>query len=372
MPNKNIIYLTIAFAILFFGFTAIQQYTTSYFSEIGNENGGFIVLIIIYSSFLISTISASFVIKKISLKKSMLISSFFYIAYGASLILQIIPIIYLAAIFVGAFAGLLWTSQNSYLIKFSKRKEYGKNAGMFNSVFSLLNFAGVLIAGLLIPFFSYRVTFLIMIAVSLPSLIFFYKIKDSKDEIKFSFKTFKETVSNVKLLRLSTLWFSQSIIAGLVLVMVPLDIISIVGKDFLLLVSLFYIIPFLFSFSLGKFSDKIGRPKMILLSLFVMILSLFIFYVADSFLTLIIGIILITLTFATLRTMSLAFVGDLTTEKNLEYFSSLSWFMYNLGIVTSFFLAFFIRTKITYLICLIISVAVLINLIQYLKEDIKR
>ena len=52
--NKQILWLSLGFFFIFFGYNAVQQYITSFFSERGVPEIGFQSLIIVYLSFLIS------------------------------------------------------------------------------------------------------------------------------------------------------------------------------------------------------------------------------------------------------------------------------------------------------------------------------
>jgi MFS family permease len=366
--DKNIIYLTLAFSILFFGFSAIMQYSTTYFSYLGITYVGFISLILIYLALSLSSVFSFVVVNRLGLKNSMMFASVFYFLGGLGLVLGNVTFIYISSILNGIAGGMLWNSYSCYLLRASKINEYGKNSGFIGSIRSFFNPAGIFIAGILITVLPIRTTFVILMALASLSIVFFSKLKDFNEKIKFDFKELGKTFTDIKLLRISTIWISLSTINGLSIALIPLSILGILGKNFLWLMVIFYVIPIPLSFYIGKISDMLGRPKMIIILFILMIVGMFALYVADSIVLILIGIAILGVVSSASSVISTPLIGDLACKNNLRYFSSLSWFSTSMGFVVSLILGLLVRSNVTYLICIAISILTLAIAIPALKK----
>ena len=267
--NKNILYLGIAFLLIAIGFNGVQQYLTSYFSDLGYISIGFNSLIIIYFFFAISSPISSIFVSKYGAKKSMILASIFYSLFIFSVIDKNILLIYLSSALLGIAAALIWTGQGTYLIRASEKTNFGKNAGIFTTTFFLGTAIGIFTLGFLIEKISFQLSFTIFLLFPLLGFLTFFKLKDIKtnQQIKNRFNLVKKSIKSLTALKLSSIWFSQSFVFGLSLGLIPLTIKNILGITFVsILLPLFYIMPILFSYLFGKQSDKIGRGKSIFFS----------------------------------------------------------------------------------------------------------
>jgi len=61
--NRNILFLSLAFLLIFFGFDGIQHYITISLTEHGFPDLGFVSLIIVYSVFTIANPVAAMVVR---------------------------------------------------------------------------------------------------------------------------------------------------------------------------------------------------------------------------------------------------------------------------------------------------------------------
>jgi len=369
--NKEIKILSLAFLFIFLGFNGVQQYVTSFFSEAGIIEVGFHSLILIYLFITLFEPFSAFFVSKYGTKISMLIGSFLFFIFIISLLSKSIYLIYLTSALLGCGASLLWMGQGSFLIKKSETNSYGKNSGFF-SVFQFLgSFMGLLILGFLIKKISFKISFLFFSFLPLIGFFLIFYLKNLKVEEKINrFRFIKKSITSLTLLKLSTFYFSIQFIFGLVIGVIPIQIKNIVGIDYVgILSSLFFILPVIFSYSLGKLSDIKGRKLMIFLSYGIIIISLSILYFSNSAFFLILGIILIALNSAILRPLSFSLVGDFTTKQNLEFVLALFWIFQNLGIVTALIISgiFIIQIKTIYLLSIFITIVSFLIVFPLLK-----
>src|SRR3989338_5610175 len=182
--NRNVKLLSAGFLLIFFGFDGIQQYVTTFFDEAGVKQVGFISLIVLYSVFTIVNPIGAVVISKIGAKRSMIGAVLFYTLYCFSLLTTSPALIYLASVLLGAFGAVLWTAQNSYLIRASDAAAYGRNAGFFSTLFATGAASGVLLMGLLLPALGYRGGFALFAFVPLVALLFLFRLEDIRMEEK--------------------------------------------------------------------------------------------------------------------------------------------------------------------------------------------
>lgn len=372
MMNKEIKFLSLGFLLIFFGYNATQQYLTTYFSTLGSQDLGFRSLILIFLSFLLSGPLSALVVAKYGAKKSMIIASLFYFLFIASLTTRDL-FIYFTSILVGVAASILWTGQNSYLVKASDEKNYGENSGFFNSALTLGSACGILMLGFLINTFNFKLSFLIFSTLPLIGLILLSQLKAQKVEQKTNqLKLIKKSIKSISALKLSAFYFAFSFVFGLVLGLVPLEIkntlsITYVGP----LTFIFWIMPILFSYISGKISDIKGRKIMIMSAYIFGSLGLASLYFLQSSILLIVAIVLLALSYAIFRPMSFALVGDVSTERNLIPLTALFWMAQNIGVLFALVISSQIQTSVIYLISIGVIISSLAVLFSFFKLDFK-
>ena len=373
--SREIKILSLAFLLMFFGFNGVQQYVTTYFSEAELFKVGFRSLILIYLFFTLFDPLSAILVSKYGAKKCMILGSLFYSLFILSLLTKSIFLIYFASALLGIAASFLWTGQNSYLIRASDEKSYGANAGFFSSLQSLGSALGVLILGVLIGKFLFKIPFLIFSIFPIIGLLVISKIKDLKVEEKINrFKLIKKSILSKTALRLSTFWFALQFTYGLTIGVIPIEIKNILGVSFIgVLSSLFYISPIFFSYFLGRLSDIMGRGKMIILSYALVIIGLISLYFSNISIFLIAGVILLALNISLMRPISYALVGDVSTKNNLEFLTALFWMVQNVGVVSALFLSQIFQAEIRtlYLISILVMVISLMILLPLLRLGIE-
>src|SRR4030042_409442 len=99
--SKEIKILSFSFFVIFFAYNGVQQFLTSFFLDRGLLWAGFLVLILIYSSLLISNLFSGFIVSRLGAKKSLVLGSIFYSLFIFSLISNNLALIFLASVLLG-------------------------------------------------------------------------------------------------------------------------------------------------------------------------------------------------------------------------------------------------------------------------------
>lgn len=374
--NKQIKILSLSFLFIFLGFTGVERHITAFFSEAGAVDVGFYSLILIYLFFILFDPLSAIFVSKYGAKRCMILASVFYSLFILSLLSKSTFLIYLASALLGIAASFLWTGQNSYLIRASDEKSYGANAGFFISLQSLGAASGVLFLGFLIAIFYFKLPFLFFSIFPLIGFILLFQLNDIRVEEKIShFKLLRKSITSKTALRLSIIWFSLHFIFGLTIGIIPIQIKNILGISYIgILSSLFFILPITLAYLVGKLSDIKGRRKMIIVSYVLLIMGLFSLYLSGNIPFLIIGVVLLALTWTILRTVTSALVGDVTAKSNIEFLVALFWMVQNIGVVSALLLSQIFKAEIRtlYLISIFVVATSLIILLPLLKLKIEK
>lgn len=374
--SKQVKILSLAFLFIFLGFNGVQSYVTTYFSEGNLVEVGFRSLILIYLFFFLFDPIAAIFISKYGARKCMVLSSLFYSIFIVSLLSKSVPFIYISSSLLGVAASFLWTGQNSYLIRASEKRFYGTNAGFFSSFQSLGSALGVLFLGFLIAGFYFKLPFLIFSAFPIVGFLLLFKLKDIKVEEKLDrFKLVKRAITSKTAWQLSTIWFSFMFVYGLIIGIVPLEIKNTIGVSYIgLLSSLFYIMPILFAYIFGRISDIKGRKTMIIYGYLLCIIGLTFLYLSQGAVLLVLGVVLLALNYSIIRPATMALVGDVATQSNLEFLTALFWMVQNVGVVLALLVSGLFLTKTIYLISIFaigISLIIILPLLRLKTEKIK-
>ena len=374
--SKDIKLLSLSFLFIFLGFNGVQQYITTFFSDMGAIDLGFQSLILIYIFFILFDPLSAVFVSKYGAKRCMIISSIFYSIFIISLLSKSAIFIYFGSSLLGIASSLLWTGLNSYLIRASDKNYYGANSGFFNSFQSLGSALGIFILGFLISVFLFNTSFLIFSVFPIFGFLLLFGLKDlkAKQEINH-FRLIKKSITSITALKLSSLWFTVYFVYGLVIGIIPLEIKNILGVSYIgILSSLFYILPIFLSYYFGKLSDIKGRKSMIIFSYILLIISLIFLCFSSQAIFLILGIALLALNRTIMRPITFALVGDVTTEDNLEFLTALFWMVQNIGVVCALLLSQIFKLEVItlYLISILIIIGSFIILLPLLRLDTEK
>ena len=138
VARYNVVVVSVAFLVVFSAYNALQNVATSLFPNgLGNES-----LSVLYGTCALSVFFAPPVLELLGTKYTMVLGAALYVVYMLSLI-QIVPAVVLALSTVIGFGDIiLWTAVGVFIAQNSSRAEYGRNSGLFWSIFQLCNIVG--------------------------------------------------------------------------------------------------------------------------------------------------------------------------------------------------------------------------------------
>lgn len=310
---------------------------TSIAARGGNPEAGFWSLLLIYTTFAVSSLPAAWVSGRIGYKRAMILGSLAYTIYIASLAVANIPLLLVSSIFVGVGAATLWVAQGECLVAISDKKRIGEASGIFLSFWSVSSIASIVLMGVFLDNFAQfqRTLLLVLSAGPLVGSAILLGMRSSKGwhpaviDAQAVLKQFRSRT----LLRLSFIWFFMMAVAGFWLSTLALLFVHELGATLAgILGSLLTGMPVAVSFILGKLSDRYGRRSMILVGLFLCTASLVALLFSTSFL-LVASAISLSMGFAVLRVSTFAVVGDLSTKKTVLALNSFLWTVSNIGVV---------------------------------------
>ncbi|MDO8581264.1 MAG: MFS transporter [bacterium] len=355
--NRNVKLLGVSFLLIFFGFDGIQQYVTTFFTNLGLRSVGFVSLVIIYLVFTAANPLGAVIVSTIGAKRSMLFAVGFYTLYCFALMSAVPLVIYAASALLGIAAAVLWTAQNTYLIRASDATVYGANAGFFSTMFSIGAALGVVLMGLLVPILGFRTGFILFAVVPLLALIPLAYLADIRGEVRDDkWRMIGKALRSKTSLRIAAVWFPFNFIQGLVIGVLPLEITTTVGivQAVGVLMGLFYIAPMVSAYALGRLSDRIGRERMIhaMYGMSILGVGLLIFGRGNP-IVLVVAMVTLAVNFGLSRTITFALVGDIATDRSVEAISALTWIVQTIATTAALFLSIMFEGRAVYAVSLV-------------------
>lgn len=335
--NRNIFLLSVAFFFIFFSFSGAQQFVTSIAASAGNPEIGFWSLLLIYSTFSLSSLPAAWVSRRIGFKRAMILGAMAYAVYIVSLAVVNIPLLLASSIFVGAGAAILWVAQGECLIAIAEKKRIGEASGIFLSFWSVSSIASIVLMGIFLDKFALFQRTLLLVLSAGPlvggAVLLGVRSPEGWRPAAVDTQTVLKNFNSRTLLRLSSIWFFMLAVAGYWLSTLSLNFVNKLGATQAgILGSLLTGMPVIVSFILGKLSDRHGRRVMILSGLFLCTISLIVQLIPISFL-LVVSAVSLSMGFAVLRVSTFAIVGDLSTQKTALTLNAFLWTVSNIGVV---------------------------------------
>jgi MFS family permease len=291
--------------------------------------------------FAVSNPIAAMIVSKYGAKKCMIAASMFYSLFILLILSQSNILIFIGSSLLGFAAALLWTGQNTYLVRASDRKFYGRNSGIFSSLVALGSAAGVFAIGALISAYHYNLPFLLFSLFPIIGLVMLYRITDIWPKQKANpFRILKKSLASKTALRLSSIWVVLSFVSGLMFGVIPLQIKNVLGIYYIgIRMALFYILPMFTSYFFGRLSDIKGRKNMILFSYILLMIGLITLYLSSEAIFLVLGIFLLAVNSAIIGPVTMALVGDVFNEKNLEFLTALFGMVQKIGVIGALLLS---------------------------------
>ena len=349
--NRSILLLSIAFALIFFGFNGVQQYVTVYFDQLGQGSVGFVSLLLVYLFFMIFSPLAVPIMTKLGMVPTMILGGLVYGLYIYSLMVPSVVLVLVASCLLGVAAGMLWTAQGSYLLRSSDAGSYGRSAGLFTMIWALGAALGMMLFGFVSGRLGYHYSLILWGSIPFlgVGLLFFLPPRNVQD----SRSTFMASLDG-KMIRLGIVNFVFMFMFGLVIGSIPL----VLKNSFSLVVigimgSLFFVTSVLCSYLGGRLSDIFGRRLLVMIGFLCAVLGLVCLVIPNKWIVLV-GIILVSLMYAIMGPVLQAMAGDFgNTEQNVATFSAFR----NFGVVVSLLAGLFIAVPMIFYVSLGVVVA---------------
>lgn len=382
MIPREIKALSLSFFILFVAYNGVQQFLTSYFSDLGMMRAGFWSLILIYFSLLVSNFFSGFIVSKFGAKKCLIFGSLFYSLFIFALAAGNLLFVYIASILLGFGGAILWAAQGVFLIRASDSDNYGENSGFFSTFFQLGSVVGILAFSLIVTKIHFNNSFLIFGFLPLISAAIFFAFKDAKPNnfnLREKIAILKKLITNQTILKFSLIWLSFSFVLASVAGQIPLEIKKYFGLNSIGIISpIFYFLPIVFAYFFGKMSDIKGRKVFLILAFILVLLGFLLFIIQIKFdlnrIVFIISFLLVSFGYAVFAPIRYALLGDISSDSNLEHLSALSTMFGNAGYVLVLLLNIYFPAIVVYLIsfsAVLLSLIIVLPVLRLNMEDIR-
>ncbi|NCN69177.1 MAG: MFS transporter [Candidatus Altiarchaeum hamiconexum] len=332
--DKNFLVFSVSFGLIFFSFAAAQQYLAVEFNKTTNADIAFTSLLLIYLFAAIFSPLSAYIVSKFNPKKGMIMSGIVYLLFCGILVTKNETVIYIVSALLGIASSILWTSCGTYILSITAQKYYGRALGIFNTVFSLMCILGMLTLGVLLSYYDFKISYLLILIPGIAGFFMLFLINDLKISKTIDFKEGLKNFFNPKFLIFLPLYVAQGFLFSLTIGIIPIEIKSMFSEIFIgIFGMLFYLIPLFSAYRVGKISDRIGRPALFVTFYILIGTAMLILLNKENF---IIGISVFAVAFSFTKVLLIAYVGDLCKGKNLESGNALFNTALNLGVVFGF------------------------------------
>ena len=333
ISNKNVLFISLGFFCVFFGYGAVQQYLIPLFKLQGRENLAFMSLLFIYGSFLISGIFAPKIIPKFGLKKSLITGANTYLIYTISIISKNTNFFLLASVLLGIGATFLWVSSGKIITDSSTDKSIGKNLGIQLAGTLLGSFLGIALGGVLLKTLSFNQLYILFASAIVVGLPFFTKIK-FKETITINEKFNMYYIFDRKLIVLFPVIFSTYFLSAQTFSSMNLIALKLFGIAYVGILSTILWIGMVFgALSVGRISDVYKKQTLLYVLTALGIIGALLFIGTSNIILVILGTIMLGIFVSAAYPVCLSLLKQNSSEK--EYIYALGAFQVysNIGLV---------------------------------------
>ncbi|MFH1822959.1 MAG: MFS transporter [Patescibacteria group bacterium] len=351
--DKNIIVMTFGFFLLFLAFNAAQAHVAIFFQ---NPRKGIFSLFLIYLFFTLFNPFAAALVSKWGARNSLFLGGLTYTVYMFTFATDTLSLVYIASILLGCGAALLWTAQESYLMRLSEANVRGRNAGFFEMIWAL-SAIGTFIFSLFTNSYNLKTLFVVCAIFAFLALIPFTALKDTKQVTKNQARLIKKTLFSLTAYKIAIISLAMGFCIGLVIGPLPVLIKNSLGQEWVgKLLSFYFLFSFFIALSIGKSSDVRGRTWYIILAYVIALAGLLFFYLNSSSIALVICVVCLAFNFSVFRIMNMALVGDLSNGNNLEFVASILLMGTNTGILLALLLSTYFSAMSMFGLAIIIQI----------------
>ncbi len=361
MKNKSIIFLIIAFFLIFAGFDSSQQYLSSIFYTRNFEMISFIALSILYITSIPANFIAPFFCRKFGLKKSLFFSSLAYPVFIISIVLRSEIMLYISSVII-AFAGsMLWISHGTYLTRSTTNKNRGFYSGLSFSFLVIGSAITIFFMSFFVEKVGYNVIYFILFLIACLGSISLLFISDIDTVEKHALHPIK-LIKKKSMLLFAPFIFSSYFIVGSIISRIPIRITDLFGLGYVgKIAPIFGVTICIFSFLVGKLSDKYGFNRFAYISVLSSIAGFFLILVSHSVLMFSIGIFLIGLAHSSFLGLNYPILHSLF-EKEVDSAMALKGVFCCMGIATPLVLSMFVGFQVIVITGIVLSVISLLSI----------
>ncbi|MBI2020001.1 MFS transporter [Candidatus Daviesbacteria bacterium] len=286
--NRQVLILSLALGLIFFGFNAAEQHFTAFYQLTGRQNLAFQALAILYGAIVVGNLIGPSIVRLIGIKSSLFLGYLAYVALVFGIVTKIPFLVYLLSALLGIGAGISGIARIDFLRLIAPVNQRGEYAGAPESLRTFGGFLGVVSVSLFLQFLNIDQTFILLGAVMLlgVGLMLFLKevpLDDSLSSVS-SLGVMVRYMVDPKILLLLPSGLAAGFLLGLVLGAIPAAISQNFGIEWVgIITSLFHLTLALILVTAGYWSDLKGRFIFIYGGMIVSILAVTIFL---NFLTL--------------------------------------------------------------------------------------
>ncbi len=339
---RNVWLISIGFFFVFAGLSTAQQYLTVLFKAEGRENIALLSLLLLYGTFLISSIFVSKLIPALGgLKRSLLIGVCTYALFTVSIIINT-PLLLSAAIIMGIGAALVWVSSAQLIADSSTLHTAGRNLSIQVVGQNAGSIAGLFAATYITAYASIPHFYMILTALTLFSLPFLVWIRPIQEELRP--RVFKPLyMFDRRLILLFPLLSSMYFLAAQSFTAMNGVIIGAVGiGEIALIIGLFKFSNIIGSFSIGSFSDRFSKVWVLIGLIVITILGIGMFVTAVNTPLLIMGALLIGFAMAAVYPVVLAWLKERLPADEYLYALGVFHIYTNVGVVGAIVINFWL------------------------------
>lgn len=341
--NKQVLILSIASGLIFFGFNAAEQHFTPYYKQIGLSNQAFNALAILYGSIIIGSFIGPFLVRRIGIRLALILGYLTYVALVLGITLKIVPLVYGLSSLLGVGAGVAGIARIDFIRLIAPVSKRGEFNGAIETVRVLGGFLGVALVSLILQFLTLEQIFILLGLIMLIGVGLFLFLRNP-DDLKTAevipgrtLVDMVRLVGDARILLLLPFSIAGGFILGLVLGKIPVLIEGQFGVAWVGIVTSVFHLTLGLSLISGYISDIKGRFVILYSSLVLAILALLVFLNFVSIPALLAVMILLGLSGAMAGVLG-ALMLDLFEEKIKEASSVLGNLSIILGVVPSFLL----------------------------------
>lgn len=332
--KRNIIFIALAFFLIFFGFGTAQQYFVILFKAQGKGVFALASLFTLYAAFMISGIVAAKIIPFLGgLKKSLILASLAYALFTASIASSNVPLILLASVLIGFAAGILWVSSGQIIADSSDKASLGRNLayqviGQYSG-----NILGIILGSYFILALPMQAAYAIFTAFVLAGSFLLLWIKPIKEELKP--RPFRPSYIFEKRMPLVfPLIFGANFLQGQVFTALNLIVVSLLGiGSVAAVITVVKVANIIGSFSNGSLSARYNKPKLLIILVTIGLLGVGLLLAARGFMPVIASALLLGFSMAAIYPVCLAWLHEKISAYDYIYALGVFQIYSSLGIV---------------------------------------